>query len=78
MHGINPSQLTGSPQVIAALPHAIRGPVISSFVSSLSTVFVSAVPIVLIAFVLTWFLREIQLRGRDDTATEQVEPAGSI
>jgi len=78
MHGINPSQLTGSPQVIAALPRAIRGPVISSFVSSLSTVFVSAVPIVLIAFVLTWFLREIQLRGRDDTATEQVEPAGSI
>jgi EmrB/QacA subfamily drug resistance transporter len=78
LHGINPSQLTGSPQVIAALPQAIRAPVISSFVSALSTVFVSAVPIVLIAFALTWFLREIQLRGRDDTATEQVEPSGSI
>jgi EmrB/QacA subfamily drug resistance transporter len=78
MHGINPSQLTGSPQVIAALPHAVRGPVISSFVSALSTVFVSAVPIVLVAFALTWFLQEIKLRGRDDKATEMVEPAASI
>jgi hypothetical protein len=40
-------------------------------------VFVSAVPIVLIAFALTWFLQEIKLRERDDTSVEQVEPAGS-
>jgi EmrB/QacA subfamily drug resistance transporter len=78
MQGINPSQLTGSPQVIAALPQAVRGPVISSFVSSLSLVFVSAVPIVLVAFALTWFLKEIKLRGRDEKATEMVEPAASI
>jgi hypothetical protein len=78
MHGINSSQLTGSPQVIAALPATVRGPVISSFVSALSTVFVSAVPIVLVAFALTWFLKEIKLRGRDDKAMEVVEPAASI
>ena len=79
LHGINPSQLTGSPQVIAALPHGVRGPVISSFVSALNTVFVSAVPIVLIAFALTWFLQEITLRGHTgDAATEPVEPAGVI
>ena len=52
---------------------------ISSFVSALNTVFVSAVPIVLIAFVLTWFLQEIKLRGHTgDAATEPVEPAVSI
>jgi EmrB/QacA subfamily drug resistance transporter len=79
LHGINPSQLTGSPQVIAALPQGVREPVISSFVSALNTVFVSAVPIVLIAFVLTWFLQEIKLRGHTgDAATEPVEPAVSI
>jgi EmrB/QacA subfamily drug resistance transporter len=78
LHGVNPGQLTGSPQVIAALPPAVRGPVISSFVSALSTVFVSAVPIVLVAFVLTWFLKEITLRGRDDNATEMVETSASI
>jgi hypothetical protein len=78
LQGIDPSKLTGSPQVIAALPHAVREPVVSSFVSALSTVFVSAVPIVLIAFALTWFLREIKLRERDNTVVEQAEPAGSI
>ena len=78
LHGVNTSQLTGSPQVIAALPAAVREPVISSFVAALSTVFESAVPVVLLAFALTWFLQEIKLRGHDDTAVEQVEPAVSI
>jgi hypothetical protein len=78
LHGVNTSQLTGSPQVIAALPPAVREPVISSFVAALSTVFKSAVPVVLLAFALTWFLQEIKLRGHDDTPVEQVEPAVSI
>lgn len=78
LKGIDPSQLTGSPQVIAALPSALREPVISSFVSALSTIFMSAVPIVLLAFVLTWFLKEITLRGHDDTAAEPAGSAGSI
>jgi hypothetical protein len=41
-------------------------------------VFISAVPVVLAAFALTWFLKEIKLRGHEDTAVEQVEPAVSI
>ena len=78
LHGVNPAQLTGSPQVIAALPPAVREPVISSFVAALSTVFETAVPVVVLAFVLTWFLQEIKLRGHDDAATEVAEPAGVI
>ena len=39
---------------------------------------VSAVPIVLVAFVLTWFLQETKLRGRDDKAKEMAEAAASI
>ena len=78
LKGINPAQLTGSPQVIAALPAAVREPVIASFVSALSTVFTTAVPVVLLAFVLTWFLREIPLRSHDDTAAKTVEPAGML
>jgi hypothetical protein len=78
LHGVDPSKLTGSPQVIAALPPAVREPVVSSFVSALSTVFVSAVPIVLVAFALTWFLKEIRLRERHDEADKPVEPAASI
>ena len=48
------------------------------FVVMESTVFESAVPVVLLAFALTWFLQEIKLRGHDETAVEQVEPAVSI
>jgi EmrB/QacA subfamily drug resistance transporter len=75
LHGVNTSQLTGSPQAIAALPPAVRGSVISSFVSALSTVFESAVPVVLLAFALTWFLQEVKLRAHNDRA-DQVEAAG--
>jgi len=78
LHGVNAGQLTGSPKVIAALPAAVREPVIASFVSALSTVFESAVPVVLLAFVLTWFLREIKLRDHHDSAVEQAEPAISL
>jgi EmrB/QacA subfamily drug resistance transporter len=78
LHGVNPTQLTGSPQVIAALPAAVRGPVISSFVSALSTVFESAVPVVLLAFALTWFLQEVKLREHHEASAEVVEPAGMI
>ena len=64
--------------MIAALPPAVREPVISSFVTALSTVFETAVPVVLLAFVLTWFLKEIKLREHHETSTEVVEPAGAI
>jgi EmrB/QacA subfamily drug resistance transporter len=78
LKGVDPTQLTGSPQVIAALPPGVRGPVVTSFVEALSTVYLTAVPIVLVAFALTWFLKEITLRGHDDTATEPVEPAHAV
>ncbi len=75
LQGVDPAQLTGSPQVIAALPPGVKDPVVASFVSALSTVFVSAVPIVVLAFALTWFLKEIRLRERQDGAEEPAEPA---
>ncbi len=78
LKGINPAELTGSPQVIAALPAAIRGPVVESFVSALGTVFLAAVPVVGLAFVLTWFLKEIKLRSHHGAPSEVVEPAGAL
>jgi hypothetical protein len=38
LQGVDPAQLTGSPQVSAALPGAVRGPVVLWFLESLSTV----------------------------------------
>jgi EmrB/QacA subfamily drug resistance transporter len=80
LQGIDPSRLTGSPQVIAALPTAVREPVVESFVSALGAVFLTAVPVVVVAFVLTWFLQEIELRSHHgaDAPQESVEPSVTL
>lgn len=75
MAGINPGQLTGSPQVILQLPDAVREAVTQAYVLSLDTVFRAAIPVALVAFVLTWFLQEVTLRGRE-TTNESVEAVG--
>ncbi|MDQ1585497.1 MAG: hypothetical protein QOH80_862 [Actinomycetota bacterium] len=63
--------LISSPARIAALPPAVKGPVIEAFVRSLDTVFLVAVPFVLAAFVLTWLIKELPLR----TAGPAPDPA---
>ncbi len=78
LKGVDPSQLTGSPQVIAALPAAVREPVIASFVSALDAVFLTAVPVLVVAFVLTWFLQEIELRTHHGAPAESVEPSVTL
>ena len=65
--GVDTSSLTGSPQVILALPDAIRIPVVESFVHALDVVFLTAIPVAIAAFVLSLFLKEVKLRGHRDT-----------
>ncbi|MGH8969070.1 MAG: MDR family MFS transporter [Actinomycetes bacterium] len=60
--------LTSSPDRINALPDPIRGHVVEAFVRSLDTVFLAAVPVVLIGFLLTFAIRELPLRGHGDGA----------
>ena len=61
--GVSTEQLTGSPAAILGLPPQVRDAVIEAFVRSLQTVFLTAVPIVLVAFALSWFIQERPLRG---------------
>ncbi|MGZ4638530.1 MAG: MDR family MFS transporter [Actinomycetes bacterium] len=55
--------LAKSPERIAALPPAIRADVVAAFVDALHTVFLVAVPVVAVAFVLSFFIKELPLRG---------------
>jgi EmrB/QacA subfamily drug resistance transporter len=55
--------LEADPRVIAALPPALRPPVLSAYASSITDVFLYAAPVALLGFVLAWFLREDRLRG---------------
>jgi EmrB/QacA subfamily drug resistance transporter len=53
-----------SPAAVAKLPPALHTPIIHAYSQSLDSVFLSGVPILIAAFVLAWFLREVPLRER--------------
>jgi EmrB/QacA subfamily drug resistance transporter len=54
--------LTSSPERLRALPPEVYAGVVESFATALQWVYLWAVPFGLLAFVLTWFLRELPLR----------------
>ncbi|MGY0023683.1 DHA2 family efflux MFS transporter permease subunit [Streptomyces sp. YJ-C3] len=61
--GVGPDSLKADPRGIGDLPPALREPVLHAYATSITDVFLYAVPVALIAFVLSWFLREDKLRG---------------
>jgi EmrB/QacA subfamily drug resistance transporter len=77
---ISTDQLTGSPQVIHHLPDAVRLPLIEAFVDSLHTVFLLAVPVVIVAFVVSWLIPELPLRSgkQHGAAPEDAEDVAPV
>jgi EmrB/QacA subfamily drug resistance transporter len=65
--GSSSATSTISPKAIAHLPPALRGGYLHAFTSSLSTVFEVAAAIAVVAFLLSWLIRELPLR--DTVAT---------
>jgi EmrB/QacA subfamily drug resistance transporter len=55
--------LAKSPEAIQALPAEIRDVVVNAFVHALDTVFLVAVPLVFVAFFMTFAIRELPLRA---------------
>lgn len=55
------------PERIQGLPPAIKLPFVDAYSDALSTVFLVALPVVLVAFLLTWLLREVPLRRTVET-----------
>lgn len=76
LHGASiPPGLEGSvdPTALGALPPAVRGAIVDAYSSTIGTVFLWAVPVAAVAFLLTWLLPEIRLRhtvGDEGTAVE--------
>ncbi|MFF5444835.1 MDR family MFS transporter [Streptomyces sp. NPDC012888] len=61
--GVDVARLEADPRAVAELPAALRPTVLDAYASSITDVFLYAVPVVLLAFVVAWFLREDKLRG---------------
>jgi EmrB/QacA subfamily drug resistance transporter len=57
-------------QKIPLLPEPIRVKVIEAFNGALSDVFLSAVPLVLLAFVVAFFITEVPLKSRESEAAD--------
>ncbi|MDO0927913.1 MFS transporter [Streptomyces sp. TG1A-8] len=61
--GVSPGALEADPRGIAALPAALRPAALHAYASSITEVFLYAVPVAVLGFVLAWFLKEDRLRG---------------
>ncbi|MEU0069377.1 MFS transporter [Streptomyces sp. NPDC006332] len=61
--GASVAALESDPRTIAALPAGLRQPALHAYASSITDVFLYAVPVAVLGFVLAWFLKEDRLRG---------------
>jgi hypothetical protein len=73
---LNPTSLQGNPAALAKLPTAIHAGLVTAVSESLHVVFLTAVPILVIAFVITLFLREVPLGARARPGVAAAESLG--
>jgi EmrB/QacA subfamily drug resistance transporter len=60
-----PPRAAESPQVLHQLSPAMAAPIVNAYAESLGTVFLCAVPVALVGFVVALFLKEVPLRDMD-------------
>ncbi|MEU5820030.1 MDR family MFS transporter [Streptomyces sp. NPDC047803] len=61
--GVDAKSLAADPRALGQLPAALRGPVLQAYSTSITDVFLYAAPVVLVAFLFAWLLKEDKLRG---------------
>ncbi|MFK0229742.1 DHA2 family efflux MFS transporter permease subunit [Streptomyces sp. NPDC090303] len=61
--GVGPGQVAADPRAVSELPAELRPAVLHAFATSITDVFLYAAPVVLVAFVVAWFLKEDKLRA---------------
>ena len=74
--GVSVDSLEHDPRGIGTLPAPLRGRVLDSYADAITDVFLYAVPVVVVAHLLAWAVREDPLRGsvRAPDASETVPP----
>jgi MFS family permease len=73
---LNVKTLRASPEHVRALPPAIHHGVVETFAQSLHTVFLVALPVAVVMFLLAFRLRQIPLRDHPDVPLEPRHTAG--
>jgi cytochrome c-type biogenesis protein CcmH/NrfF len=66
--------ISNNVQVIKRLPEPVHGLVLNGFDAALSDVFLWAVPVVLVALAVAFFIKEVPLKSREDAPEAQAAP----
>jgi EmrB/QacA subfamily drug resistance transporter len=61
--GLDPTRIRQSPKVLSTLPPQVTAKILHAYSQSIQNVFSWSVPVAIVAFALTWFLRENPLRA---------------
>ncbi|MER7764252.1 MFS transporter [Streptomyces sp. NPDC097619] len=61
--GAAPAELEADPRAVGLLPPELRPRVLDAYSTAITDVFLYAAPVVALAFVVAWFLKEDKLRG---------------
>jgi MFS family permease len=72
------SQIANNVQAIQALPADMKAVVVDAWVRSLHDVFITALPIVTVAFVVAFFIPELTLRGAAPVADTDAEAVMAV
>jgi EmrB/QacA subfamily drug resistance transporter len=71
--GFSPATVQGNSSVLKELPADLRQAILHAYSLALHPVFLTAVPIAGVAFILAWFLREVPLRTATGERTPESE-----
>jgi EmrB/QacA subfamily drug resistance transporter len=77
LRAVHGSNVSASPAQLDALPAAIHHGYVQAFSGSLHAVFLIGAPIALLAFALTWLLKDLPLRDRAYLAADDETPGGN-
>ena len=75
--GTDPTQVT-TPAAVHALPPAQHAAVVAAYADSLQTVFASAIPVAVIAFLVALFLKQVPMRGLTQPGASDLGPGFAI
>src|SRR4051794_39018459 len=75
--GTDPTQVS-SPSAVQTLPPLQHDAVVAAYADSLQSVFASAIPVAVIAFIVALFLKQVPMRGLTRPGASDIGPAFAI
>jgi EmrB/QacA subfamily drug resistance transporter len=76
--GFNPALIQSDPSRVKALSPSLRQAILTAYSQALHPVFLTAVPVAVVAFILAWFLRQVPLRAAASNTVRSSSQAADL